>query len=49
MLVGSWKGLQYLQNRSKSLLCASFVGEPGPCPKAALDFLSGLPFSPFPN
>ena len=35
----AWWELQNLQNSSKILLCVSFEGKPGPCPKAALLFL----------
>ena len=41
MLTGfSWRGFQYLKISCKTLLCASFDGEPGLCPKAALDCFS---------
>ena len=43
----TWRGF-HLQNSSKILLCVSFDGEPGPCPKAALDCFSLL-WRPLPS
>ena len=39
-----WRGVQYLQNTSKILLCVSADGEIGAYPRAALEcfFLPGL-------
>ena len=47
----TWRGFQYLQTSSKTLLCISLDGETAPCPKAALDrlFLPGLVSPPFPS
>ena len=43
----TWRGFQYLQNSSKTLLCVSFDGETGSYPKAALDCFYPIPSLPW--